>query len=195
MGFDRSVRYGSLFFDDYKDVGVNLWEEDTRFTKAWWMYMQGRDPIQEMINIFVDQCVAGLTEKEMGFLYEKLSATLAITTHLSSKYVTSMAIRGAISEAIYSLILKSEALKLVSRGVIGGTIMAFGSYGFLEKASLAKERLRIQNPIYYWSLYISGIEMLYFLVEERLGCGLHLISKTRNGVIDVYQAFMKVFYG
>lgn len=148
-----------------------------------------------MIDVFIDQCTAGIDEREMSYLHEKITSTLKFGSGFASKRVTKMAINAAISEAIYSLILTKEIMKPISRGVGNVAMFGLGSYGIIEKAAQAKERLRMQSPIYYWSLYFMKIEMLYFIVEDNLSCGLHLISQYKNKVNDVYDAFMKILYG
>ncbi|KJF75941.1 hypothetical protein UA45_21105, partial [Morganella morganii] len=69
-----------------------------------------------------------------------------------------------------------------------------GGYGLIEMASQAKERLRYSNPILYYNLLLSNLEMGYFLVETNISPWLYMISTEKKSVNEVHRAINGLIY-
>lgn len=196
LGFDRSVKHLSYFFSGYEDVNSNTCEENKRFFNSIDFFLKNRNPILEMIDIYIRKSVdkldnAGLAEV-MDMIYKSLKTPIAIASKYAVKTVTKEVISAAISETIYITIMRNEVARKISKGASSSIFMMLGGYGIIEKASISKEQLKIQNPSYYWILYFYGIEMLYFLVEPFLSGHLHFIGNDKFTPFEIGRGFNEI---
>lgn len=196
LGFDRTVKHLSYFFSGYEDVNSNAWEENKRFFNSIDFFLKNRDPILEMIDIYIQKSVdkldgAGLAEV-MDMLYNSLKTPVAIASKYAVKTVTREVISAAISETIYITIMRNEVARKISKGASSSIFMMLGGYGIIEKASISKEQLKIQNPSYYWTLYFHEIEMLYFLIEPFISGHLYFIGNDKFTPFEVGKGFNEI---
>lgn len=108
LGFDRTVKHFSYFFSGYEDVNEKTIEENKRFFKSLDFFSENRDPILEMIDIYVKQSVARLNESEVWELIDILKNSLKVPVKISANYaigkLTRDAISATVTEAIYAAI-------------------------------------------------------------------------------------------
>ncbi|WP_039877463.1 hypothetical protein [Photorhabdus temperata] len=86
-GFNRLVRRGSYFFDDYRDVNEQINSEDGRFVSALWSVTKGRNPIKEITEVFSKELLKNQSDEAKKRIYTKLVEKLLeiSSTFLASK--------------------------------------------------------------------------------------------------------------
>lgn len=194
LGFDRTVRNFSYFFDGYEDVYENLKYEDDRFFLMVKETIKGKNPIMEIVLRYVKHLLANLNDDEMKNLNTLLKGVFFGAGLLTTTGAVRVYIATAVSELIYNTVLKNAIVrKLIRTG--GNLSMALmGGYGLIEMASQAKERLRYSNPILYYNLLLSNLEMGYFLVETNISPWLYMISTEKKSVNEVHRAINGLIY-
>lgn len=194
LGFDRTVRNLSYFFDGYEDVYENLKYEDDRFFLMVKETIKGKNPIMEIVLRYVQHLLANLDDDEMKNLNTLLKGVFFGAGLLTTTGAVRVYIATAVSELVYNTVLKNAIVrKLIRTG--GNLSMALmGGYGLIEMASQAKERLRYSNPILYYNLLLSNLEMGYFLVETNISPWLYMISTEKKSVNEVHRAINGLIY-
>ncbi|WP_445494239.1 hypothetical protein [Photorhabdus sp. SF281] len=71
-------------------------------------------------------------------------------------------------------------VKNLAKKAIGGVLTLSQGHGYVEKASMAADRLKIRCSKLYWVLFFKKLEMLYFIVEPSLEKGLYLINPMKK---------------
>ncbi|MDX7986856.1 hypothetical protein FE392_05850 [Xenorhabdus sp. 12] len=175
LGMRRKLWSISYFFDGYEDVYERIQNEDKRMELNLINLLIGdnRKFIFKIVETYIEEVFKGREEREvnriLGLIF-KVSSKSAVGN--SIKFGASY----AIAEAIYLSIIKNTALKSIVGRYANIFLSAFQVYGFYEKASAAANRLKIQCPQLYLSLYFKKLEMLYFIVESELEKGIYLID-------------------
>ncbi|ETS31449.1 hypothetical protein BB987_14270 [Photorhabdus temperata] len=191
-GFNRLVRRGSYFFDDYRDVNEQINSEDGRFFSALWSVTKGRNPIKEITEVFSKELLKNQSDEAKKRIYTKLVEKLL---EISSTFVASRTTKNSISTAVAEIIYQSLIMNMIIREGIkkyGNIILtAFQSYGLFEKAAVSADKLKREHPYFYWALYSKKLEMLYFLVEPALSKGVGLIG-TKSSEDDIVSTIVKV---
>ncbi|MCU5772085.1 hypothetical protein N5923_13880 [Erwiniaceae bacterium BAC15a-03b] len=161
--FTRLTWYISCLTDNYQDVCQNLKNEDKRFVLGISELIKRREIIYDLIHIYVETWLTGLSEDEVRKIESQMIKMGAI---FSSNYLTHSTIVSGITLVIFNSfsitpILSRERLKRYAKG----GVFALSVYGLVDKAAKKAEELRYFNSIYYHALYSLNLEMLYFLVE------------------------------
>ena len=161
-GFKRLTWYSSCLFDNYQDVCSKLKNEDLRFLKALVQLAKRHDVIGDMIEIFVNDFVSGLSDESINTIERIIAKSGA---HFSSTSVTNRSFGYAISSAIcFSIEMKFSIESTLSKYSIRGAAV-FGAYGYVQFAAEAAERLKKLSLTSYYALYTIELEMLYFIIE------------------------------
>ncbi|MBV4366315.1 hypothetical protein [Erwinia phyllosphaerae] len=163
-GIQRLTWYSSCFFENYKDVCEKQKIEDIRFAKALIKIIKNLNSnvINEMVTIFVDQMVRGLSDERIRNITRILARNgSSITTSTLTKLSFSYTIASAVSSGFDM----RAAIDSATTVWTGRAVLTANLYGYVQKAANAAERLKKRNLIYYSALYQEELEMLYFLIE------------------------------
>lgn len=164
-GIERLSWYSSCFFDNYKDICAGLKDEDVRMMLAVKQIWIRNDVIFDMVKIYVDLILNNLTEERIKKIQKSLVKYSAV---YSSSTMTNRAIAYSITKQICSnfgfKMLVREKLNMFSNYAV----MVLSTYGRVQQAAEAANRLKLRNHTYYTALRVSNIEMLYFLIEPYL---------------------------
>lgn len=161
-GATRLLYYTSCFTDEYNDVCQQQKTEDLRFRDAVYKVIRHGDVVYEMLRIYFEEIFKYKTSEQLEYIKKRL---MAVNVHTAASSLTSAGFTLAVASSVriglkLSLEISALAGTWASRG-----IAAVGVYGVVQKAADSAHRLHIQFPAYYSTLYVQGLEMLYFLIE------------------------------
>ncbi|CDL86641.1 hypothetical protein [Xenorhabdus cabanillasii] len=183
LGMRRKLWQASYFFDGYEDVYERIKEEDHRMNLNL-LDLKDKNKrkfISRIVETYIDEVFKGDDEEKKKRMYSKIlkfSAKIAVGKSIK------LGISAIITEAIYLNLIKKTVVKNVAKRFISGILNVAQAYGYVEKASISANRLKIICPQLYWSLYFKKLEMLYFIVESELEKGVYLIEGVRTGQVD-----------
>lgn len=164
-GVERASWYSSCLFDNYDDVYSALKGEDERFIKAIFEIYKRRDIIADMIQMYLEEEL----KKENSSLVQSIDEKLAkILVGYSGGKLTKTAMANSLSIIIVnSSSFKNEMLMKVNKYSLA-IVTAASFYGKVQMAALAARRLHQLSPDLYRVLYSNNMEMLYFLVADKI---------------------------
>lgn len=168
-GVERASWYSSCLFDKYKDVCTELSTEDQRFIKCIYEVYNRKNIIADMMRMYFEEELKHVSDSQIKSLDVKLTKILA---DYRSGRLTKMAIASTLSIIVVnSFGFKNEVMIQLNRYnfVI---VTAASLYGKVQMAALAARKLRTISPQLYNTLYINNMEMLYFLVSEKINKAL-----------------------
>lgn len=168
LGVKRASWYSSCFFDKYKDVCSELKAEDARFIKSILEIYKRKDIIADMLKMYIE------TELKRCNIFDAktirsidVRLTKALTGYSGKKF-TSAALANSLSIAIVnSFSFKNDVIMKINKYSIA-IVTAASFYGKVQTAALAARKLRQLSPELYQNLYNNNMEMLYFLISEKI---------------------------
>ncbi|WP_313685311.1 hypothetical protein [Pantoea sp.] len=121
--------------------------------------LKRNDIVLDMINIYVNERLKGLSDRDIKNLIQTLSKG---GSHFSTNQATTLALSLSISRLI------AWSFK-IHNPLIGKTstisTLALSAYGIVQEAADAANRLKNSANFYYQLLYRQRLEMMYFLIE------------------------------
>jgi hypothetical protein len=164
-GVERASWYSSCFFDKYKDVCKELSTEDQRFIKCIYEVYKRKDIIADIMRMYIEDEIKHVSDSQIKSLDVKLTKYLA---NYRSSRLTKMAIANTLSIIVVnSFGFKNEVMVQLNRYSFV-IVTAASLYGKVQTAALAARKLRTISPQLYNTLYMNNMEMLYFLVSEKI---------------------------
>lgn len=164
-GVERASWYSSCLFDKYKDVCKELSTEDQRFIKCIYEVYKRKDIIADIIRMYIEDELKYVSDSQIKSLDVKLTKCLA---NYRSSRLTKMAIANTLSIIVVnSFGFKNEVMVQLNRYSFV-IVTAASLYGKVQTAALAARKLRTISPQLYNTLYMNNMEMLYFLVSEKI---------------------------
>ncbi|PHM60505.1 hypothetical protein Xsto_03936 [Xenorhabdus stockiae] len=176
LGMRRELYYRvSPYFEGYEDVHDKIKEEDKRMNLNLAELKNNANFIKRMIELYVKEVFDGNDE-------EAIKRIFAIMIKLTAKYSTAQSVKTGItmviSEAIYLNVIRSVVVKRAAKMTINALLTLTQSYGYVEKASMAADNLKIICPKLYWIFYYNKLEMLYFIIESKLEPAIYILNTT-----------------
>ncbi|AWV46655.1 hypothetical protein CD201_19715 [Hafnia alvei] len=168
-GVERASWYSSCLFDKYKYVCTELSIEDKRFIKCIYEVYKRVNIIADMMRMYIEEELKCVNDSQIKSLDVKLTKYLA---NYRNSRLTKMAIANSLSFIIVdSFGFKNEVMIQLNRYnfVI---VTAVSLYGKVQVAALAARKLRTISPQLYNTLYMNNMEMLYFIVSEKINKAL-----------------------
>ncbi|WP_168395626.1 hypothetical protein [Erwinia amylovora] len=164
-GVERASWYSSCLFDKYKDVCKELSTEDQRFIKCTYEVYKRKDIIADIMRMYIEDELKYVSDSQIKSLDVKLTKYLA---NYRSSRLTKMAIANTLSIIVVnSFGFKNEVMVQLNRYSFV-IVTAASLYGKVQTAALAARKLRTISPQLYNTLYVNNMEMLYFLVSEKI---------------------------
>jgi len=164
-GVERASWYSSCLFDKYKDVCKELSTEDQRFIKCIYEVYKRKDIIADIMRMYIEDELKYVSDSQIKSLDVKLTKYLA---NYRSSRLTKMAIANTLSIIVVnSFGFKNEVMVQLNRYSFV-IVTAASLYGKVQTAALAARKLRTISPQLYNTLYMNNMEMLYFLVSEKI---------------------------
>ena len=162
IGFERLSNYVSCFTTNYQDVCRQQGEEDIRFGKAVWYLVKNEDFIEDMLILYFTELLKYKTYQQIEVIKKGL---MAVNVYVSASSLTSAVFTFGIANAIVlgTKLSVDVSIMISTRAAIG--LAGLEIYGTVQKAADSALRLKLASPDYYNSLYILGLEMLYFIIE------------------------------
>ncbi|WP_421505974.1 hypothetical protein [Erwinia rhapontici] len=164
-GVERASWYSSCLFDKYANVCSELKKEDARLIKSAFEIYKRKDIIADMMEMYIDEELKNIGSDKVKSLDIKLTKALA---WYSSGKLTKTAMASSLSMLIinsagfkYDISIKINKYSLV-------IVTAVSFYGKVQMAAQSARRLRELSPSLYNALYINNMEMLYFLVSDKI---------------------------
>nr|AWH59637.1 hypothetical protein [Edwardsiella tarda] len=165
LGVERASWYSSCFFDKYEDVCSELKTEDTRFIKSVFEIYKRRDIIADMMQMYVNEELKHIDNSKIQSLDIKLAEILA---GYASGRLTKTAIANSLSILIVnSFGFRSDVLLQLNRYSLA-IVTAASFYGKVQIAAQKADRLKSLSHNLYYILYQNNMEMLYFLVSDKI---------------------------
>lgn len=168
-GVERASWYSSCLFDKYKDVCTELSTEDQRFIKCIYEVYKRKNIIADMMRMYLEEELKHVSDSQIRSLDVKLTKFLS---DYRSGRLTKMAIANTLSIIVVnSFGFKNEVMTQINRYSFA-IVTAASLYGKVQMAALAARKLRDISPPLYNTLYMNNMEMLYFLVSEKINKAL-----------------------
>ncbi|MEQ1965870.1 hypothetical protein ABLA30_02165 [Xenorhabdus nematophila] len=176
LGMRRELYYRvSPYFEGYEDVHDKIKEEDKRMNLNLSELKNNANFIKRMIELYVKEVFDGNDE-------EAIKRIFANMIKLTAKYSTGQSVKTGvtmvISEAIYLNVIRSVVVKRAAKMTINALLTLTQAYGYVEKASMAADKLKIICPKLYWIFYFNKVEMLYFIIESKLEPAIYFLNTT-----------------
>ncbi|WP_054181229.1 hypothetical protein [Trabulsiella odontotermitis] len=170
LGIDASI--GLKHRDLLLAYGNMVRAEDKRMMFAIYSLLTKHDVIYDMTVTIVKFLFAKMparVKKDFTERYHEFANKLTDT-------IASQAIKAAVKIAIIELIItivsiriaRSPEVVLLMRKTVARMLTAFQIYSYFEKAAIAARKLRRENRIIYDILYSQEIEMLYFIIADKI---------------------------
>lgn len=164
-GVERASWYSSCLFDKYKNVCTELSTEDQRFIKCIYEVYKRKNIIADMMKMYLEEELKYVSDSQIKSLDVKLAKHLA---NYRSGIFTKMAMANALSMiTVNSFSFKNEVMAQLNRYSFV-LVTAASLYGKVQMAALAARKLKSVSPHLYNVLYKNNMEMLYFIVSERI---------------------------
>jgi len=168
-GLERASWYGSCFFDSYADVCAQLKTEDKRFLKNIFEIYKRKDIIADIIRMYLEEELKFINNNKIGSLNAALAKSL-------SNYYGGMSTKVSMANALSIIVVnsfnfKSEVMAQINKYALLVVTLA-SLYGKIQAASMAARNLRILSSTLYTTLYNNNMEMLYFLVSDKINKAL-----------------------
>lgn len=164
-GFERASWYSSCFFDKYASVCTELKNEDARFIKSIFEIYNRRDIIADMLRMYLEEELNSSGITKVQYIDMKLTEVLS---NYSGGRLTKVAMANTLSVLIVnSFHFKNEILLQVNKSSLA-IVTAASFYGKVQLAALSARRLRQLSPRLYQTLYSNNMEMLYFLISDKI---------------------------
>jgi len=164
-GVERASWYSSCLFDKYENVCSELKNEDARFIKSVFEIYKRRNIIADIIRMYIEEELKKENNSKIQSIDIKLTKKLV---GYSGGKLTKSAMANSLSVLIVnSFSFKNEILIRVNKYSLA-IVTAASFYGKVQVAALAARRLHQLSPDLYRILYINNMEMLYFLVSEKI---------------------------
>lgn len=159
----RLLFYTSCLTENYQDVCARLKEEDVRFLDGLVQLVNNRDVIFRIIHIYFEDIFKLKERQQIEFIKMKL---IKAGVNISASSMTNQAFVLGVTTSVclgvgFNSFMMEWTGKVATFGVIGLSL-----YGYVQQAADSAERLKRIAPGYYSLLYISKLEMMYFLVES-----------------------------
>jgi hypothetical protein len=168
-GVERASWYSSCLFDKYADTCSELSTEDVRFMKCIYEIYKRKDIIADIIKMYIEEELKYLNNNQIQSLDIKLAKCL-------SNYRSSLLTRAALANTLSLIIVNSFNFKneiLVQLNKSSFIVVTAASlYGKVQMAALSARKLRAISPALYKVLYNNNMEMLYFLVSDKINRAL-----------------------
>lgn len=165
QGVERASWYSSCLFDKYENVCSELKKEDSRFIKSVFELYKRKDIIADIMEMYIDDELKDIGSDKIQSLDLKL--TKALTWYSSGKLT-----KTAMANSLSILIINSAGFKYDINIKINkyslAIVTATSFYGKVQVAAQSARKLRDLSPSLYNVLYINNMEMLYFLVSEKI---------------------------
>ncbi len=161
-GTTRLLYHMSCFTDNYQDVCERIKEEDKRFFDGVMLLVTKRDIIYRMILIYFEEIFRFKTRNQLEAIKVSLlraGVVISASSLNNQAFVIGITTAVCLGISFNALIIKWTG-KASTIAVTG-----LGLYGMVQHAAESAERLRLMAPVYYHSLYLHTLEMMYFLVE------------------------------
>ncbi|BFI44272.1 Uncharacterised protein [Yersinia pseudotuberculosis] len=165
--------------------------ENKRMVMAILTIVNNADTLSKLIKITIDVAFTQIPQESQ----EKIIAAFPdfVMSHGSmqiAKQATKMATMIALTEVISSIIVNKISLDpdvlRKTKTITSASLIAIQIYAIVEKASRSARKLRRENSIVYNKLYQEKIEMLYFLIEKKVGVLMDSIK--RKSTDEIIQA-------
>ncbi|KAA5979170.1 MULTISPECIES: hypothetical protein [unclassified Pantoea] len=168
-GVERASWYSSCLFDKYAGECAILKEEDKRFLKNIFEIYKRQDIIRDMMKMYFNEELKNISNSQIQSL--DMVLTKKIADYYGGK-ATKISIANSLSIVIVnSFNFKAEVMtQLNNYALLIVTVASL--YGKVQVAALAARNLKIISPALYTVLYNNNMEMLYFLVSERINKAL-----------------------
>lgn len=164
-GVERASWYSSCLFDKYANVCSELKKEDTRLIKSVFEIYKRKDIIADMMEMYIGEELKNIGSDKIKSLDIKLTKAF---TWYSGGTLTKRAMASSLSILIinsagfkYDISIKIHKHSLA-------IITAASFYGKVQVAAQRARKLRGLSPSLYNALYINNMEMLYFLVSDKI---------------------------
>lgn len=167
--------------------------ENKRMVMAILTIVNNTDTLSKLIKITIDVAFTQIPQESQ----EKIIAAfpdfvMSYGSMQIAKQATKMATMIALTEVISSIIVNKISLdpdvlrKTKTKTITSASLIAIQIYAIVEKASRSARKLRRENSIVYNKLYQEKIEMLYFLIEKKVGVLMDSIK--RKSTDEIIQA-------
>lgn len=168
-GVERASWYSSCFFDNYDDVCSQLKDEDKRFLKNIFEIYKRKDIIADIMKFYLEEELKHVDNNRIQSLDRML--TKQISNYYGGKS-TKVAMANALSITIVnSFNFKAEVMAQLNKYAL--LVITIASiYGKVQVAALAARKLKSISPSLYNVLYRNNMEMLYFIVGEKINKAL-----------------------
>lgn len=155
--------------------------------------------IYEMTFTIVKFIFSTMPEKTKKNFTERRPEIENKVTDIIAKQAIKAAAKIALIEVIVQLISlqisKSSDVLITSRKVVARMLTAFQIYSYFDKAARAAGKLRRENRIIYNMLYGQEVEMLYFIIAERIEPLIKVsLSNDHSNADALMYALGEVFY-
>lgn len=181
-GATRLMFYTSCFTDNYQDVCAKLKEEDIRFLDGVAQLVKKRDIIYRMIHTYFEEIFRFKTQNQLEAIKASL---LKAGVVISASALNNQAfVIGITTTICLGISFNASIIKWTGKASTLA-VTGMGLYGTVQHAAESAERLRLMAPMYYNSLYLQKLEMMYFLVEP-------IFIKARAFESDVVSTIIKM---
>ncbi|KFF71283.1 hypothetical protein [Pectobacterium brasiliense] len=183
-GIERATWYSSCFIEKYNSDCQQLKSENERMYLAIKQIYKRRDVIFDILVEYIKILLKDTEERE-----QKLIAKAILGVSIASDMTTDRTIKMSVAYLLAKHIATSLNFSLSIRrsinkySLIGLSALAF--HGKVQKAAMSARHLHDVCPELYWSLYAMQVEMLYFVLEERLS---PYVPKSSYDKIDITEA-------
>lgn len=165
--------------------------ENKRMVLAILTLINNANTIFELAKITVDTALANIPPESQEEIAKKIpNLTMIRGSSFIANQATKMATKIALTELISSAIVNKISLDpdvlRNTKTITSATLTAFQIYAVVEKASRSSRKLRREHLIIYNMLYKHKLEMIYFLIENKMEALLNAIK--RKSINDIIQS-------
>lgn len=172
---NRILRLGYSYFFDEQEFNT-IFDEDARLAMAIWKFTSDRNPLEDVIQTYLDLTFQNKTEKETSDIFSKIEKSIGFGAKYSTKKLTKMVMVETLCQILYKSIIYSPIILKKIKSFSNIYLAVGGVYGRSEQAAFAAQQLKLIHPEYYFALRSKGIEMLYFIPKPKMDKGIYIVD-------------------
>ena len=155
--------------------------------------------IYNMTFVIVSFSLSKMPDKNKRSLIERRSEIEKMIKDLINKQAVKAAAKYALIEVISRIIAleisRSPEVILMSKKLVAKILTIFQIFSYFDKASHAARKLQREHRVIYNILYAQKVEMLYFIIEEKIDPIINIeVTNDSSNADALMYALAKVFY-
>lgn len=164
-GKTRLINYGYCFTTEFYEKCTEQKSEDQRFIAGIYHLLKNKAIFTEMLEVYFEVVFKGRDIRQLQNIKRML---MQLNIHIAASTLTSRTFALGVAMALSMSLHVSLPFSRLTGTTIGAAASILGVYGIVQQAADSANHLKVLHPDYYQALYTVELEMMFFLIEDKL---------------------------